>query len=81
LNKDDAYTIPVHPIVDCFIDGVKVRALVDTGSMRSFLSDKFIAIIDFNNNRTHKDNTRCVSITGDSLNITDSISLLVRFNK
>ena len=64
--------------MDCFIDGVKVRALVDTGSMRSFLSDNFIAIIYFNNNRTRKDNTRCVYITGDSLNITDSISISVR---
>ena len=28
----------IHPFVDCFVDEVRVRALIDSGSMKSFIS-------------------------------------------
>ena len=30
--------IPTHPFVTCSIEGIEVQALVDTGSMRSFIN-------------------------------------------
>ena len=41
-------SLPEHPFVACFVDGVPVNALIDTGSMKSFVSDRIYNIIDFN---------------------------------
>ena len=74
-------TIPVHPVVDCSLDGVKLRALVDTGSMRSFVNDKIVAVIDFHRVKVREETPRCMSITGDPLNIFGNISVSVKFSK
>jgi hypothetical protein len=33
-------SLPEHPFVACLIDSIPVNALLDTGSMKSFISDK-----------------------------------------
>ena len=75
------YTIPVYLVVDCSLDGVKLRALVDTGSMRSFVNDKIVAVIDFHRVKVREETPRCMSITGDPLNIFGNISVSVKFSK
>ena len=63
-----------HPIVSILVEGVYVHALLDTGSMRSFVSDKVHAIFDFNNLfSSHVGHVRFVSITGDPLDIKCSL--------
>ena len=70
-----------HPFVHCFIHGVCVRALVDTGSMKSFIEHNIHRIIDFHNTVLHKSNEQqCVSITRDNLNIFGQISTNVKFS-
>lgn len=72
--------IPTHPFVKCTIEGVNVHALVDTGSMKSFLrKDIYNIIIDFEGTRIDTANERCNSITGDSLNIFGKINANVHF--
>ena len=62
------------------MEGVNVLALVDTGSVKSFINDKILAILDFNNVKTTKvDPGRYVSITGDPLNIKCKINCSVKF--
>ena len=62
--------MPEHPFVACLIDGVPVNALLDTGSMKSFISDKVHNIFDCG--RLDKSQSqRCTSITGGDLNIAD----------
>jgi hypothetical protein len=39
-------SLPEHPFVACLIDGVPVNAFSDTGSMKSFISDKVHNIFD-----------------------------------
>lgn len=57
-------TLSCGPI-SCFIEGVKVQALVDTGSMRSFISKEIHTVIDYDNSRVDKTvEERCRSITG-----------------
>ena len=59
-----------HPLVSILVEGVCVNALIDTGSMRSFINDKVHAVFDFNNlQSSHVDNAHFVSITGDPLDI------------
>lgn len=43
-----------HQFVDCQLDGVPVRALVDIGSLKSFISYNVQRIIDFNDNLLDK---------------------------
>ncbi len=57
--------LPTQPFVKCFINDVEVHALIDTGSMKTFISNKIHNIIDFDSKLI--DSTvgeRCVSITG-----------------
>ena len=62
--------IPTHPFVTCLIEGIKVQALVDTGSMRSFINKDVYTVMDFNNDRIDKsDLEKCRSITGGTLDI------------
>ena len=68
INKHDSY-IPVHPIVNCYIDGTPLRALINTGSMRSFITDKFAAILDFDHLIRSDEPSTCTSIIGDPLHI------------
>ena len=69
-----------HPFVDCFIDGVRVRALLDTGSMKSFISQNVQRIIDFNNSLLDTSCAQtCVSITGDKLHILGQLNTIVKF--
>ena len=57
----------IHLFVDCFVDKVRVRALIDSGSMKSFVSKSVQRTIDFDETKSKKDN--CVSITGHTVNI------------
>ena len=78
-NVDVCSTV-IHPFVDCFVDKVRVRALVDTGSMKSFLSKSIQRTIDFDDRyiKTFK-KANCVSITGHSVHIQGSMSSPVKF--
>ena len=70
-----------HLFVDCVIDGVCVRALVDTGSMKSFVSQNVQCVIDFNDSLLDKSSAqKCVSITGNNLNILGQVCTLVKFS-
>ena len=74
-------SLSTPPFINCFIDNVEVHALIDTGSMRTFISSR-IHNIDFD--RTLINTTveeRCVSITGGSLNILGHLNANVRFPK
>ena len=46
--------IPTHPFVVCNIEGVRVQALVDTGSMKSFIKKDIQDVIDFDCRRVNK---------------------------
>lgn len=71
-----------HPFVDCQLDGIPVRALVDTGSMKSFISYNAQRTIDFNDSLLDTSSAQqCVSITGDKLNILGQIRTVVNFSK
>ena len=39
--------IPTHPFVECNIEGVNAHALIDTGSMKSFIRQDIYNTIDF----------------------------------
>ena len=70
-----------HPFVDCLIDGVRVCALVDTGSMKSFISHNVQRIIGSNDSLVDKfSRKKCVSITGDDLNILGHLRTIVKFS-
>ena len=74
--------LPTQPFVKCFINNVEVYALIDTGSMRTFISNRIHNIIDFDSKLI--DSTvaeHCVSITGGSLNILGHLSANVKFAK
>jgi hypothetical protein len=54
-----------HPFVSCMIDGVQVRALVDTGAMKSFISTSIFNIIHIDQARVDKSRLHnYISITG-----------------
>ena len=72
--------IPTHPFVVCNIEGVRVQALVDTGSMKSFIKKGIQDVIDFDCRRVNKSTERCNSITGDSLKIIGKINVNVNFS-
>ena len=55
-------SLPEHPFVACFVDGVPVNALVDTGSMKSFISDRVYNIIDFNCAKLNKSHAQRVCL-------------------
>ena len=75
-------SLPEHPFVACFVDGVPVNALVDTGSMKSFISDRIHNIIDFNCAKLSKSHAqRCTSISGGDLDITGTIFAHVTFQR
>ena len=81
-DHSNVSSIPAQPFVKCFINNVEVHALIDTGSMRTFISNKIHNIIDFDG--TLIDTTveeRCVSITGGSLNILGHVNANVKFPK
>ena len=75
-------SLPEHPFVACVIDGVPVNALLDTGSMKSFISDRIHNIFDFDGGRLDTSQShRCTSITGGDLNIAGTISTIVTFSR
>ena len=47
LLANSKMNIPTHPFVVCNIEGVRVQALVDTGSMKSFIKKDIQDVIDF----------------------------------
>ena len=53
--------IPTHPFVTCSIEGIEVQALVDTGSMRSFINKDVYTIMDFNVRTDKSDLEKCCS--------------------
>lgn len=80
-NKID-FSLPTQPFIQCLINNVEVHALIDTGSMRTFISNKIHSVIDFDNsliNTTVAE--RCVSITGGSLSILGHLTANVKFPK
>ena len=75
-------SLPEHPFVACVIDGAPVNALLDTGSMKSFISDRIHNIFDFDGGRLDTSQShRCTSITGGDLNIAGTISTIVTFSR
>ena len=55
----------IHPYVECFVDKVRVRALIDSGSMKSFISRSVKRTIDFDDlNLNMPQKEKCVSTTG-----------------
>ena len=62
--------ILAQPFVKRQIDGVEVNALIDTGSMRTFISDNIQKIIDLDNKKLDISVTeRCEPITRGALRI------------
>ena len=72
--------LPIRSTIQVTIEGVQVRALIDTGSMKSFISSYVHAIVDFDNKRLKPDSISCVSITGNALNILGSFHTSVELN-
>ena len=66
--------IPTHPFVECNIEGVNAHALIDTGSMKSFIRQDIYNTIDFEGTRLGKVNEQCKSITGDPLNLSGKLN-------
>ena len=69
-----------HPYVDCFVDHVRVRALIDSCSMKSFISKSVQRTIDFddlNLNKTKKE--KCALITGHNVNIEGHLYSTIKF--
>ena len=83
INLVSNDSLPEHPFVACVIDGVPVNALFDTGSMKSFISDRIHNIFDFDDGRLKNTSQshRCTSITGGDLNIAETISTIVTFSR
>ena len=71
--------IPTHPFVECNIEGVNAHALIDTGSMKSFIRQDIYNTIDFEGTRLGKVNEQCKSITGDPLNLLGKLNASVKF--
>ncbi len=47
VRFDSKCVLPTQPFVKCFINDLEVHALIDTGSMKTFISNKIHNIIDF----------------------------------
>ncbi|CAB3982599.1 Hypothetical predicted protein [Paramuricea clavata] len=78
-NTTDNCTI-IHPFVDCFVDQVRVRALIDTGSIKCFVNQTVQRTIDFDDRAIDKTiKQKCVSITGHNVNIQGHLSSTVKF--
>ena len=74
--------ILAQPFVKCQIDGVEINALIDTGSMRTFISDNIQKIIDLDNKKLDISVTeRCESITRGALRILGHMPGEVKFCK
>ena len=69
-----------HPFIVCNIEGVQVQALINTGSLKSFIKEDIQNVIDFDCCRVNKSTERCNSFTGDSLNIVGKINVNVNFS-
>ena len=67
--------IPTHPFVECNIEGVNAHALIDIGSMKSFIYNT----IDFEGTRLGKVNEQCKSLTGDPLNLSGKLNASIKF--
>ena len=64
--------LPIHPTTQVTIEGVQARALIDTGSMKSFISSHVHAVLNFDN-RLKPKSISCVSITGNALDMLGSL--------
>ena len=71
--------IPMHPFVECNIEGVNAHALIDTGSMKSFIRQDIYNTIDFEGTRLGEVNEQCKSITGDPLNLLGKLNASIKF--
>ena len=58
---------PPQPLIECFINNVKVTALIDTGSMLSILSQSIFDKLPDKPLLHSSDSNACISITGQSL--------------
>ncbi len=62
------------------MDKVRVRALIDSGSMKSFISKSVQRTIDFDDRKlTKSKKEKCVSITGHTVNIQGNLPSTVKF--
>ena len=71
--------IPMHPFVECNIEGVNAHALINTGSMKSFIRQDIYNTIDFEGTRLGEVNEQCKSITGDPLNLLGKLNASIKF--
>ena len=78
----NSFYIPAQPFVKCQVGVVEVNALIDTGSMRTFISDNIQKIIDLDGETLDTSvPERCISITGGSLQILGRLPADVTFCK
>lgn len=71
--------IPSQPLIMCQLGGVDVHALIDTGSMKSFVSKTV-----FDRMRPlpvlHRDSPNCIGITGEPLQVAGTIQADLLFS-
>lgn len=71
---------PAQPFVKCKVDSIEVNMLINTGSMRTIISNKIQAITGIENDKLDTFVSECcISITGGSLNILSHIPVEIKF--
>ena len=68
---------PPQPLIECFINNVKVTALIDTGSMVSILSKSVFDKLPDKHLLRRSDSNTFISITGQSLHSQGDIPFLI----
>ena len=77
-----ATDVPTHPYVSCTIEGVQLQALIDAGSMRSFIRTNVYDVIDYHHvDLKNSDSEQCASITGHFLHLDGMASAQVKLVK
>ena len=71
---------PPQPPIECFINNVKVNALIDTGSMLSILSQSVFDKLPDKPLLRRSDSNSCISITGLSLHSWGEIFARLQFS-
>ena len=69
---------PLQPYVSCKLGGVDVQALVDTGSMKSFISERVFKKFSQSNVLSPAP-SNCIGITGRPLDIAGIVHLEFSF--
>ena len=66
FSVESTVSISHQPLILCSVSGVHVRALIDTGSMKSFISAPIFNKINLPSVLEH-DSPHCISITGQQM--------------